>query len=291
MRENVSVIITAFKEPKTIGKAVSSVLEQSVANEIIVIAPDEPTLNEAKKLNVKILKTIKDEGEGKPAALNLAVRAAKGDILILTDGDVFVGKNSLKPLVQKMQNPKIGAVSGNPISLNSRNKMLGYWANLLTAIADERRKKALSNGKRFFCSGYLFSIRKNLFPKLEKNLLSEDGYISHNVYEKGFGIYYSENSKVFVKYPTNISDWIKQKKRSAGGYNQIKKITGVEIRSFRKESFGGFQILKYARNIKEIIWLIILFIMRIYLWILIYKDINLRKKTHKEVWQRVESTK
>lgn len=290
----ISIIITAFKEPRTIQRAISAIGDQRIPNsEILLVAPDDETLNTGKKLiaNYKNLKILKDKGQGKPAALNLAVAKAKGEILVLTDGDVYVGENSINLLLQKMQNSNIGAVTGNPISLNKRNTKYGYWAFTLTSTADFRRKRALNLGKRFFCSGYLFAIRKELFPHLPENLLSEDGYISHNVYKKGYKIEYADKAKVFVKYPTNFRDWIIQKKRSAGGYNQIRSMIHIEIRSFRKESSGLLGFFKYIRSPIELIWLINLFFARIYLWSVIYRDINLKNKKREELWTRVESTK
>lgn len=290
----ISVIITAYKEPRTIGKAIEQITKNNLTDyEIIITAPDKETLEVAEKYSKKysFIRTLKDQQKGKPAALNLAVSKAKGDILILTDGDVFVSEDSLKSLIKPFENSKIGAVSGNPTSLNNRNTKLGYWAHILTNIANERRLRALKIKKRFFCSGYLFAIRKSLFPKLPEDLLSEDGFISHNVYKKNYLIEYSEKSRVYVKYPTTFKDWIIQKKRSAGGYNQIKKLIRVEIRSFKKESLGGFSLFKYVHNIREFFWLIELFIARVYLWFVIYKDINLAKKSSKEIWKRVETTK
>ncbi len=290
----ISIIITSYKEPKTIGKSIEAILKNNLKNyEIIVIAPDKQTLDVVKnyKRRNKKIKTLKDFGKGKPAALNLAISKAKGEILILTDGDVYISEDSIKYLLEPLRNKKIGAVSGNPISLNPKNNILGYWAYILTNIANQRRLKALKLKKRFFCSGYLFAIRKNLFPKLSKELLSEDGFVSHEVYQLGYKIAYAEKSRVYVKYPTNFKDWIIQKKRSTGGYNQIRKLTGIEIRSFKKESFGALRLFKFISNPKELFWLFLLFMARIYLWIIIYKDINLNKKTHKEIWRRVESTK
>ena len=289
----ISVIITAFKEPKTIGRAISAIAKQKIADEIIVSAPDNETLSVAKRLSSKYknIVLVRDKGVGKPAALNLAVSKAKGDILILTDGDVYVSKYSLKHLLKKMEESNIGAVSGNPVSLNPKTNKYGFWAYMLTGVADEIRKESVSKDKRFFCSGYLFAIRRKLFPKLPENLLSEDGYISHKVYQKGFKIKYSEDAKVFVKYPDNFSDWIKQKKRSAGGYNQMKIIIGTQMRSFSSESRGTFRFFKFVKSIKQLWWLLELLFARLYLWYVIYRDINLRKKSHKELWLRVESTK
>lgn len=288
----ITIIITAYKEEKTIGKAIDAILNNHLENlEILVMAPDEPTLKIAQSYKNKNIRAIKDKGKGKSAALNLGVLNSKGDILVLTDGDVFVDNVSLEPLISFFKDKKIGAVSANPVSISPRKKMLGYWAYVLSSVANDRRKKASSSNRRFFCSGYLFAIRKELFPKLPEDILSEDGYISHQVYRQGYKIAYSENSKVYVKYPDNFNDWILQKKRSAGGYNQIRKLTGVEIRSFKTETKGGTGLLKYIKSPRDIIWLAILFISRIYLWLLIYKDINIKKKSHQEIWKRVESTK
>ena len=98
-----SIIITAYKEEKTISRAIQSVLDNNlkIPYEILVIAPDEKTLNVAKIFagkNSKI-KVIKDKGEGKSLALNLAISYAKGEVLVLTDGDVYIDGNSLKNLL------------------------------------------------------------------------------------------------------------------------------------------------------------------------------------------------
>ena len=287
----ISIIITSFKEPKTIGKAIEAFQNQKIKEkyELIVVAPDKETLNAAKKYSS--VKTFQDEGKGKPAALNKILKIAKGDILIFTDGDVYVGENSVNELIKPFENKKIGAASGHPISLDSKKTMLGYWAYLLTRVANDRRISAIKNNSQFFCSGYLFAIKKELFPYLPEELLSEDGYISNNVYKNKYKIGYAKNAKVFIKYPTNFKDWIIQKKRSAGGYNQIKKITGVEMRSFKKESLGIFSFFKHIKSIQGFFYFKMLILARIYLWFVIYRDINFRKKTGQEIWQRVESTK
>jgi len=292
----ISIIITAYKEARTIGKVIHHILKNKLPKnyEIIVTTPDDETAAEAKryaKKNKKI-KILRDKGKGKPAALNLAVSKSKGDILVLTDGEVFVSENSIEKLLNPFANPKIGATSGNPVSLNSKRNKYGFWAYVLTNVANDLRKDATKCKKKILCSGYLFAIRKKLFPRLPENLLSEDGYISQKVYSKGYFIAYLENSKVYVKYPDNFSDWIKQKKRSAGGYNQIKKILGKsELRSFSSEALGAFKFFKYVSNVREFIWLMNLYVSRLYLWFTIFIDVNLRKKDQKQLWVRVESTK
>jgi len=291
----ISIIITAWKEEKTIERAISSILKNKIKDkcEVIVIAPDKETLEVAKDFSKKYkeIEVIQDKGKGKPAALNQAFKIAKGDILVLTDGDVYVSENALSNLLKPFEDKKTGGVSGRPVSINSRKNKLGFWSHLLTDIADKRRKKASQTGKKFYCSGYLYAIRAGIVSKVPEETLSEDGFISYLIHSKKYNITYAPNAEVYVKFPTNLKDWIAQKKRSAGGYNQIKNWTKKEIRSFSKESLGIFQVLQYPNSFKEFFWTIELIFMRVYLWILIFKDINLKKQKLKTIWKRIESTK
>jgi poly-beta-1,6-N-acetyl-D-glucosamine synthase len=290
----VSVIITSFKEPKTIGKAVKAIIPQLKKNdELIVVAPDRETLDAAKRASKKA-RIIQDQGKGKSAAMNLATKQARGDILVWTDGDITIGTDSLNSpysILSFFKDPTIGAATARPVSIDNKNTKYGFWGHVLADIAHEQRVKQSKEAKFLFCSGYLFAIRKELMPKLPEELLSEDGYISHTVYKKGYKIAYSSYSVAFITYPKNFKDWIKQKKRSVGGYNQIHKMLKVRIRSFNKESSNFYRLFKYIETPRQLAWLIQLFLARLYLWAAIYWDINFKKKKREELWQRVESTK
>jgi len=292
----ISVLITAFKEPNTVGKAIVSFLPQiSKKDEILVACPDRETKQVVGKYakKYKQVKYVKDLGKGKPAALNILFKKAKGDILILSDGDVFVEKNAVNEILKPFSNPKTGAVSGRPISLNSRNEMLGYWSHLLTDTAHKIRLGRSEKSELIVCSGYLYAIREGIIKKCPENALSEDAVISHLIWAKGYKTAYAPLAKVYVKYPTTFSDWLKQKKRSAGGYVQIKdyvKNTPI-MRSFGKESLGVFDVLGYPKRFKERMWTVLLIKARLWLWWLIFLDLKIKKKPFKDTWLRIESTK
>ena len=63
------------------------------------------------------VKHILDEGKGKSAALNKILPKLKGDILIFTDGDVYVSKNSVNEILKLFKDKKVGCVTGFPVSL------------------------------------------------------------------------------------------------------------------------------------------------------------------------------
>lgn len=290
------VVIATYKESKTLAKAIELFLNENISTEfkILVVGPDEETKKVAEQFsrNYSQVKYIKDEGKGKPAALNLTFRwirqtypgiSAK-DILVLTDGDVYIKQDSLKKILEPFNDPKIGAVSGHPISSNPRNRMLGFWSHFLTEAAHRMRLRR----KNFPCSGYLYAIRL-VIERIPENTLSEDGLITQIIRDRGYRVVYVPEAEVYVKYPDNWRDWILQKRRATGGYLQI---SHTKMRSFGQEMIGGIKLLfTYPKNLKEFYWLKLLYLARIYLWLIIFWDIKVRKKKFSEIWQRVESTK
>src|SRR3989344_2217344 len=258
----ISIIITSFKEPQTIGRAIESFLKQKIKNyEIIVSAPDEETLNVARyyqKKNKKI-KIIKDSGKGKPAALNKAFRQAKGEIIILSDGDVYVSSNSVEHLIDHFKDKKIGAVSGRIISINSRKSMFGYWAFATSEAFHRLRGKKSTMQNNIICSGYLYAIRKSLAGKIPENILADDAFISERTIKKGFRTVYEPEARVFVKYPDSLPDWIRQKKRTAGRYYQLARYFNISrAESIKDEILSAIGVFLDIKDVKEIYWFFLL---------------------------------
>ncbi|MEK6845053.1 MAG: glycosyltransferase family 9 protein, partial [Nanoarchaeota archaeon] len=214
LQQKITLLITAFKEPKTIGKAVESALAQKTSREyeIIVSAPDNETLDAIKKY--KNLKIFKDPGKGKSYALNLIFQKLDSDILILTDGDVFISNNVVENFANLFLDPEIGCAAGRPVPAEGKEKMFGYWANFLFDSAHRLRQNAFKHNQFLECSGYLFAFRKKLINKIPLDV-AEDTLIPYLFWQKGYQIGYSENSQVYVKNVDNFKEWIVQKIRTS----------------------------------------------------------------------------
>ena len=301
----ISVLIAAYKEPRTISKAVDSFLKQlkqlqkenKLKWEILLIAPDKETLDVMKSYSKKYknIKTFKDPRKGKPVALNILFKKAKGNIFILSDGDVYIGKNAVKELLKQFKDPKIGAVTGRPKSLSSKKKMLGYWSHLLTDVGAHKTRLLRTKKNQFILvSGYLFAMRK-LFTKIPEDALSDDAVMAHMIWKKGYKIGYAPKAEVYVKYPTTFDDWILQKRRSTGGYNQIEYYfkNPPRMRTFWKEVlYGSLWVWFYPKTMKEMWYTLMLFPAKLYLWYKIKKEVKQdQTKTLLEIWKPIESTK
>ncbi len=306
----ITIIITAYHEEKNITNLLSSILLPSQENipkedfEIMLVCPDRETLNATRKylneINFDMLKFthLKDMGTGKPDALNLAFDKALGEIVILTDGDVVqIGKGSLPLMISSLRtNPNVVAVTARVKSVDRKNNFWGYIGHLLADAAHTKRQAEmnLDNNTFYVLSGYLSALYKPQF-RLPSNILSDDAYISYKFKDTGKYLVYEPDASVYVKYPTNISDWYLQKVRSLGGYIQLKKIS-PDFASKNTRTIGAeFEFLlfpiKYASNLQEIMWSLRLYPLRLYLWVKTYYTQLFSKKSFDQIWKRVESTK
>ena len=154
------------------------------------------------------------------------------------------------------------------------------------------RLKEMEEERNVICSGYLYAIRGNIIKKIPRDILADDAYISLMLNKEGYNTVYEPKSQVHVKYPTNLPDWIKQKKRTAAKFYQLNKLFKVSKQdSFIEELVIGFKSVFLVKNPKELFWFISLSIMMFYLWFRIFFDSRLWKRNYKKVWERVESTK
>jgi len=291
-----SVLITAFREAATIGQVIEAFLPQLPAGaELLVVCPDPDTTAVVDDYAARYpaVRHVADPQRGKPTALNAGLRAAQGDIVVLSDGDVIVAEDALAPLLAPFEDAQVGAVSGRPLSLNPRETVLGYWSHLLVEGIHQMRLSRDRAGQFLFCSGYLFAFRRTLVEGVPKDALAEDAVISHRIAEQGYRIRYAPQARVFVKYPTTYRDWLRQKVRSAGGHAQdyVRQAPG-RMRSPWLEFVNGARLaLLYPRSLREFFWTLLLFVARLHLWVLVFINVRLLRRPLNALWKRVETTK
>jgi biofilm PGA synthesis N-glycosyltransferase PgaC len=265
-------------------------------SELLVVCPDVATtavVHHYAQFHPFIHHVPEPERRGKPAALNLGLHAAQGDIVVFSDGDVIIGEQALEPLLAPFADERVGAVTGRPFSSSPRTTQLGYWSHVLVEGAHQTRLGRHAAGAFLLCSGYLFAARRRLIPPIPEDALAEDAVISHRIAEQGFQICYAPEAAVSVKYPTTYADWLRQKVRSAGGYAQeYVRHSPYSMRSAKLEAQQGSSLaLKFARSPRELWWTLLLFAARLHLWLLVFWRVRVMKRPLTTLWQRVESTK
>ena len=299
IKYRIALIITAFKEPN-ISKAIESAMNQKTKYdyEILISAPDEDTLKIAREYlkKDKRIKIFKDPGKGKMHALNLIIKnIKKEDILILTDGDVYISDNSVEEITNLFLDPEIGCVTGRPTPIENKKTKYGYWANFLFEAANKLRKDSFEKDNFIECSGYLFAFRGDSNIKIPLDT-AEDTIIPYYFWEKGYKIGYAENARVYVKNVDNWRDWIKQKVRTAKAHETLDKYadtkTTPRVKSFKNEALEGIILMiTYPNTLKETFWTIELAFARFYMWLKVFYNTRIKKFKKVDNWERIESAR
>lgn len=300
------VIITSYREESTIGQAVEQIIcpNKGLWSQLslFITSPDDPTLKKAEEVCQSVgfqnYRMLKDTGAGKASALNLAVKtitteysvSPKEDLIILTDGDMYMANDAIKNLLNRLQDD-LGGVGGHPVSLDSRASMFGYFSWLFCEAAHQRRLADRS----IPMSGYLYAFRlvDGLFP-IPPTLRAEDAYISQKLVAQGFTYAYAPDALAYVKFPKNLSDWYKQKTRSLGGNIQLKSFKSTKAyakdRSILQDLRMAFFPVTFAKTPKELWWSFVLYPLRLVLWLKIYVN-HVLNRYASGMWERIESSK
>ncbi len=287
------IIITSYNEPKATLRAVKTFLNQDIKEDFRIIVCDPfPKVLEflKKKINDDRVIFFLDPGEGKSYALTLLFQEYgsnnNDDIFILTDGDVYVSDNCLEEIKKAFEDPEVGGVTGNPVSIDSRENKFGYWSHFLFAGGNKVREKLSRKGKFFEFTGYLQAIRNGVILDCPEGT-SDDVIIPYLFWKKGYKLKYLEKAEVYVKNPSNWKDWVNQKIRNIKAHENIDNITSdfPRMKTFSNEIKAGILFLfDYPQNPKEFLWTIQLYFARLYIYSKAFKEIRQNKK-YKDDWR------
>ena len=163
---------------------------------------------------------------GKIAAINRAMKSIDTPIVVFSDANTMLGKDSIMVIADMFRNPKTGCVSGEKrIFMKDKDDAASagegiYWRyeSLLKRL-DAELYSAVG------AAGELFSIRTELFQEVEPDTLLDDFVISLRVAMKGYKIDYDPNAYAIENASANIKEELKRKIRiSAGGIQSIVRL-------------------------------------------------------------------
>jgi cellulose synthase/poly-beta-1,6-N-acetylglucosamine synthase-like glycosyltransferase len=160
------------------------------------------------------------ERAGKIAAMNRGMQFVKTPVVIFSDGNTMLGKESIRRIVRMFSNPKVGCVSGEKriFSKDTAAATEGiYWKYESTLKKLDARLYSVVGA-----AGELFALRTELFTPVERDTLLDDFIISLRIAMKGFTIQYDPEAYAIENPSANVREELKRKIRiSAGGIQSV----------------------------------------------------------------------
>ena len=230
----VTVIVPAYNESASIKRCVEALLNQDYtgATEIIVIndGSTDDTAAIVASLPVRFINLI--ENGGKANALNVAMKQAKGDVVIFSDGDSNMSLDAISCIVKTMlENPEAEMVTGNvlvnkPNSKGALRLMFMYFQMIEYHLEQHvaRHIQAL-NGKVLVCPGPITAVKRGVCDVLQfsDDTVVEDADFTVTALVQGMKVIRDPKAKVYTNAPESVRAWVKQRNRWWYGNLQVWK--------------------------------------------------------------------
>ncbi len=163
--------------------------------------------------------SYRPERQGKMAAINRAMRLARGDIVVFSDANNLYDAHALRELARPFADPTVGAVSGAK-SIIAGDGALGDSEGLYWRYESFIKKQETRLGTCTGVSGEILAIRRNLFSPPPANIINDDFYIALHLIKQGYRVIYAPAARSFERVSPSAGDEITRRTRIIRGRYQ-----------------------------------------------------------------------
>lgn len=253
----ISIIIPTRNEELVIERCLSALLNQDYPRnkyEIIIVdgASTDNTITICERYRKKHPRMIKliceEDPNGKPAALNTALKHAVGDIIGVFDADNIPQKNVLLKVSRYFHaNPDIAAIQGRVKTINSEQNILtklisieeAGWFRLMLRGRDKLNLFVPLTGSCLF-------IKKEILSKVggwKADELAEDIELSIRLLKNGYDVKYVDDIISWQEAPPKIRAFITQRSRWYRGYIENAIKNGGMLRKLNRKVLDAEMLL------------------------------------------------
>jgi len=220
-RPRVSVLIPAYNEEAVIVATVDSALASRYPDLEVIVVNDGST-DRTSELVRQIfrgdarVRLLDQPNRGKPTALNHALGAATGEIVVTIDADTQVDPAAIKNLVRHFADPRVAAVAGN-VKVGNRNRWLTRWQALEYVTSQNLEKRAFDLLNCIpVVPGAVGAWRANVlrdYGGFSADTVAEDTDLTLTLRRNGWKISYDEDAIGHTEAPETAEALIRQRFR------------------------------------------------------------------------------
>jgi cellulose synthase/poly-beta-1,6-N-acetylglucosamine synthase-like glycosyltransferase len=285
-----SLGIMAHNEESNIGRllarARASRLERVDIAEIIVVASGctdgtEDIVRAAAALDPRICLISQPIREGKASAMNLFIRRAHCDVLVLSSADLLPAEDAIERLVAPFDAPNLGMTASRPMPVNDPGTFMGFAAHLLWDLHHQMNLHG-------FKAGELIAFRK-VFQRIPPYTAVDEASVEPLIRGQGFDVKYMPEAVVFNKGPETVADFLRQRRRIYAGHLEMKERLGYAVSTMSGAKIAGLLLRNMDWRPRQFWWTCRVVALEIYGRYLGRRD-YLARRSH-TVWEIAATTK
>jgi cellulose synthase/poly-beta-1,6-N-acetylglucosamine synthase-like glycosyltransferase len=269
---HVSLVIAAYNEARDIGAKIENILALDYPRDLldVVIASDGSTdaTNEIAGRyaeQYEHIRLLALPRLGKAGALNEAVAAARGEILVFSDGNSQYAADAIGKIVRPFADPAVGGVAGDQRYLPSSGDSSSageksYWSfDRLLKDYESRGGNVIS------ATGAIYAIRRSLFQGVPEGV-TDDFVTSTRVIAQGYRLVFAGDAVAFEPVAKSVGHEYGRKVRvTTRGLNAV-----VMMRELLNPSrFGFYAIQLFSHKVlRRLIFIpmMVLLVVTPFLW-------------------------
>ncbi len=229
----VTLFIAAYNEKDYVAAKMKNSLELNYPKDKLNIVwvtdgSDDGTPELLKKYPNTVVHHL-DARNGKIGAMNRGMEFVKTPIVIFSDANTNLGKESIRRIVKLFSNKTVGCVSGEKRIVNKEiDAASGAGEGLYWKYESALKKWDAELYSVVGAAGELFAIRTELYRHVEKDTLLDDFIISLRVAQDGYTIQYDPEAYAIETASANVKEELKRKIRiSAGGIQSVVRLRSL----------------------------------------------------------------
>jgi cellulose synthase/poly-beta-1,6-N-acetylglucosamine synthase-like glycosyltransferase len=230
---DVTLFISAYNEKDYVESKMNNSLALDYPAEKLHIVwvtdgSDDGTPEMLKKYNNVTVHHL-PERNGKISAMNRGMRFVTTPVVIFSDANTMLGKESIKRIASLFSNSTVGCVSGEKRIMDKESDTAsGAGEGLYWKYESALKKWDAELYSVVGAAGELFAIRTELYRDVEKDTLLDDFVISLRVAQDGYTIQYDPEAYAIEVASANVKEELKRKIRiSAGGIQSIVRLRSL----------------------------------------------------------------
>jgi biofilm PGA synthesis N-glycosyltransferase PgaC len=180
----VSLVVPAYHEREALARKLDALERVDYPRErlevLVAVDVDRALVDVAKNARPDARVLFSGRRAGKAVALNRAVAEATGDVVVLTDANNILDRDSLRAAAQHFADPEVWGVAGRR---GERGSAYDRYEDLL-------RRLESRSGSVAAASGEFFAVRRTRIPSFAENVVNDDLWLLCQLVQAGGRVVY-----------------------------------------------------------------------------------------------------
>ena len=220
--------------------------------------------------------------EGKASGVNLFLREASEEVVVLSSADLLPDRSTIQKLVEPLADPNVGMTSGRPVPVNDRDTFMGFAAHLLWNLHHEI-------AQRHFKAGEMTAFRL-IFQRIPYDSAVDEASVEPVIKGQGYKTAYVPDAAVYNKGPETVADFLRQRRRIYAGHLAVRNDLGYVVSTMNSWRILAALLRCLDWRPKQLLWTIGAVALEVYGRWLGWRDFRTRRQQH-IVWDIAKTTK